>query len=70
MTWLGGLKVSVQLGFNGSPPELLIYPYKFIFAKTNMARVLHNYTRNQKKIHIWKRLKRTADMWSLKTAIL
>ena len=28
MTWLGGLKVSVQLGFSAIPGALLIYPYK------------------------------------------
>lgn len=41
MTWLGGLKVSVQLGFSDRPGEVLIYPYKIIFSKTNLARVLH-----------------------------
>lgn len=33
MTWLDGLKVSVQLGFSDSPPELLIYPLQIYFCK-------------------------------------
>ena len=33
MTWLGGLKVSVQLGFSARPREVLIYPLQKNFYK-------------------------------------
>ena len=51
MTWLGGLKVSVQLGFSARPGEVLIYPLQnYFFKNKSGTRFALPYMLNQYRI--------------------